>query len=266
MTLAASWKTVIRSPRALDKQPFIYTRKLTRSDGRRVEVKLVLRYILAFVAVLAITTPSNESRAQSGEDGTITVVQPKPLLRRKRLELVPRVSWTFSTPYKQSLGAGGSLYYNVAERFSLGPTFEWFKFDPSIHGTTGRYDNVIDTTAHVPQYNLLDFYGGLDLTYVPAYGKFKIGRSIQYFDVALTLGGGVARNQVQEIVPAFALAIAARVYFNRWLGMTLEYRNRFSVQKWHDDKTHVWSDGSIGLAFNILIPPKFHYTNEEGDQ
>src|SRR5690625_7013866 len=79
---------------------------------------------MAFLAAIAILMPLSESNAQSGEDGTITVVQPKPLLRRNRLELVPRASWTFSDPYTQSLGVGGSLYYNVAERFSLGPTFE----------------------------------------------------------------------------------------------------------------------------------------------
>lgn len=226
----------------------------------------VLRYIMVLMASLAILIPSSESRAQSGEDGTITVVQPKPLLRRNRLELVPRVSWTFSDPYTQSLGVGGSLYYNIAERFSLGPTFEWFKFGKGLRDTTRRYDEVIDTTSYVPQYNLLNYYAGLDLTYVPAYGKFLMFGSITYFDVYLTLGGGVVQNQINEIAPAFVAAVGARIYFNRWLGVTLEYRNRFSIQKWHDDKNHVWSDGSIGLGINILIPFNFKYKNEEGAQ
>lgn len=222
----------------------------------------VLRYIMAFLAAIAILMPLSESNAQSGEDGTITVVQPKPLLRRNRLELVPRTSWTFSDPYTQSLGVGGSLYYNIAERFSLGPTFEWFKFGRGLRDTTRRYDEVIDTTSYVPQYNLLNYYAGLDLTYVPAYGKFLMFGSITYFDVFLTLGGGVVQNQVNDIAPAFVAAIGARIYFNRWLGVTLEYRNRFSIQKWHDDKNHVWSDGSIGLGINILIPFNFKYKNE----
>lgn len=228
----------------------------------------VVRYILALTAILALMTPIKESSAQSREDGTITVVQPKPVLRRQRVELVPRVSWTFNDPATQSLGVGGSLYYNATERFSFGPTFEWFDFGPKLRGTTGRYDDVIDTTSYVPQYVLLDYYAGLDFTYVPAYGKFVMFRnSISYFDVYITLGGGVVRNQARDISPAGSAAIGTRVYFNRWLGMSLEYRHRLSGQQLaHNDKKVVWSTASVGLGLNILLPFNFTYKHEEGDR
>lgn len=227
----------------------------------------VLRYILAFVAAVVVFAPMEDTSAQSREDGTITVVQPKPVLRRQRVELVPRVSWTFSDPVTQSFGVGGSLYYNVSERFSLGPTFEWFDFGPKLRGTTGRYDDVIDTTSYVPQYVLLDYYGGLDFTYVPAYGKFVSFGSISYFDVYITLGAGVVRNQARDISPAGVAAVGARIYFNRWLGVSLEYRHRLSGQQLaHKDSKSVWSTGSVALGLNILMPFNFKYKHEEGDR
>lgn len=237
------------------------------SHWRRVEVNSVVRYILALAACLAVMTPLEESSAQGREDGTITVVQPKPVLRRQRVEFVPRASWTFNDPVSQSFGLGGSLYYNATERFSFGPTFEWFDFGPKLRGTTGRYDDVIDTTSYVPQFVLLDFYAGLDLTYVPAFGKFVMFRkSITYFDVYVTLSGGVVRNSADVISPAGAVAVGTRLYFNRWLGMSLEYRNRLSIQEMNGGKNRLWSTASVALGLNILLPFNFKYKHEEGDR
>lgn len=223
----------------------------------------VVRYILAIAAILVVLSPQAESSAQSGEDGTITVVQPKPVLRRQRLELVPRASWTFNDPISQSFGVGGSLYYNVSERFALGPTFEWFDFGPKLRGTTGRYDEFIDTTAYVPEYVLLDWYAGLDVTYIPAYGKFVLFRkSIIYFDIYLTLGGGVVSNWKGDISPAGVVAAGARMYFNRWLGVSLEYRDRISMQEIPSGK-RVWNTASVGLGLNIMMPFNFRYKHSE---
>lgn len=215
------------------------------------------------MAMMVVLAPLSESSAQSVADGTITVVQPKPVLRRQRLELVPRASYTLNDPYTHQFGVGGSLYYNVSERFYLGPTFEWFDLGPTLGGTTGRYDEVIDTTAQVPEYMLLDWYAGMDFSFIPAYGKFVLFRkAIVYFDVYVTLGGGVVTNYLGDLSPAGVIAIGARAYFNKWLGIHVELRDRISVQEF-DSGNRVWNTATAMVGLNIMLPFKFRYTYAE---
>ena len=227
----------------------------------------VVRYILALTALVAVFAPQPEARAQQAEDGTITIVQPKPVLRRQRVEFIPRASYTLNDPYTIQVGAGASLYYNISERLSLGPTFEWFNFGPKVSGTTQRYDEVIDTTAQVPEYVLLDWYAGLDVSFIPAYGKFLLfRRTVVYFDVYATLGAGVVTNSHGDLSPAGALALGTRAYFNKWLGIHLELRDRISSQELPSGN-RVWNTVTAMIGFNILLPFNFRYTYaEEGGQ
>lgn len=223
----------------------------------------VVRYILALAAMLVVFAPLSDSSAQSVADGTITIVQPKPVLRRQRIELVPRASYTLNDPYTQQVGAGASLHYNVSERFYLGPTFEWFDFGPKLRGTTSRYDEVIDTTGQVPEYMLLDWAATMDFSFIPAYGKFVLFRkAIVYFDVYVTLGGGVVTNYLGELSPAGAVAIGARAYFNSWIGIHAELRDRISVQEFASGN-RVWNTATAMVGLNIMLPFKFRYTYAE---
>lgn len=227
----------------------------------------VVRYILALTAMLVVLSPLSESSAQSSEDGTITVVQPKPVLRRQRLELVPRASYTLNDPYTTQFGVGGSLYYNVSERFYFGGTFEWFDFGSKLSTPTARFDEVIDVTGQVPEYVLLDWYAGADFSFIPAYGKFVLFRkAIVYFDVYLTLGAGVVTNSHGDLSPAGALGIGARAYFNKWLGIHMEFRDRISMQELPSGNNRVWNTASAMVGLNIMLPFNFRYTYAEEGQ
>ena len=228
-------------------------------------MRTVLRWSIAIALLAGLMLPPEVASAQTVRDGTITVIQPKPVLRRNRLELVPRVSWTIGEPFVEQLGVGGSLNYNVSERFSFGGTFEWFDFGPGVGGTTRRYNDVVAATRAVPEYVLLDYYAGADFTFVPAYGKFVLfNSSIVYYDLFVTLGGGVVHNGV-DLRPAGVLAVGARTYFNRWLGMTVEFRDRMSVQELPSRQV-LWHTASVMLGFNILMPFNFRYRYDEGGE
>ncbi len=226
----------------------------------RIALRAALMLVIAAPAFLSTT-----ASAQEIEDGTITVVQPKPLLRRHRVELAPRFSVQLNDPYIQQFAVGGNLNYNVSERLSIGAAFDWFDFGPSFGGTTGAFDEVIETTSRVPEYVQLDWYAGLDFNFIPVYGKFDLfRRSIVYWDLYLTIGGGVAHNGT-DISPGGTLAIGVHTYFNRWLGVYFEYRDRLSIQEL-DTRTVLWNMGTAGVGFSIFLPAGFNYTyqQEEG--
>lgn len=226
----------------------------------------VLRFIMALAATVAVMTPWQSAHAQSGSDAEITVIQPKPLLRRQRIELVPRASWTLNDPYVDQLSVGGSLFYSATERFFFGPTFEWFDFGPNVGGTTGRFDDVVDATNTVPEVAVLDWYAGIDFSWIPAYGKFVLfNRSVVYFDLFVTIGAGVAYNG-RDYVPGGVLAIGAHTYFNRWFGMTFEYRDRLTYQELPSGNNRLWQTASVSVGLNFFIPPNFRYTYDEEEE
>lgn len=219
--------------------------------------------LLAATLVL-VATPS-EAPAQQLEDGTITVVQPKPVLRRQRLQLTPRFASTLNDAIMRQYSVGGTLAYNVSERVYVGGIFEWFDFDGAIGGTTQSYEEVIDQTRSVPEIAPLTWIGGLDVGYVPAYGKLVLfNKAIGYFDLYLS-GGPMAVESQRGVHVGGHLGIGFNLYFNRWLGLNTEFRDRMTVEELTEAGNSFTNTvtGSIGLT--IMLPFNFRYRYDEED-
>ena len=90
------------------------------------------------------------AQAQTVEDGTITVIQPRPVLRRNRVDLSTSFGTTLNTPLYRQYVVTGSLGFNISETLSIAGTFEWFDFDDALGGKTQDYEDVIGTTVSVP--------------------------------------------------------------------------------------------------------------------
>ncbi|MCB9507542.1 MAG: outer membrane beta-barrel domain-containing protein [Myxococcales bacterium] len=224
------------------------------------------RNVALAVAALASVVAGAEASAQEIPDGTITVIQPKPVLRRHRVSLTPRVGTTINDAVLRQWTVGGSLSLNISERLFIGGTFEAFDFGGALGGTTGAYEDVIETTAAVPEVAPLEWYGGLDVGFVPLYGKFVLfNKAIGYFDLYVSAGAG-AVSSAGETHGGGAVAAGANLYFNRWLGVNTEFRDRLTIEDLPVGGRSLTNTvtGTVGLV--ILMPFNFRYTYDEGAQ
>ena len=212
------------------------------------------------LTLLGVATPT---WAQNIEDGTITVIQPKPVLRHHRVQLTPRFATTVNEPLYRQYSVGGTLSYNISERVAIGGTFAHFDLGANLGGTTDRYEQVIRETATIPELAPLTWYGGLDVTFVPLYGKLQVfNRAILFWDLYTTLGAGVVESSTSPH-PAGTVAFGANVYFTRWLGMNTEFRDIISSEELPSGNALIHTaTTSIGLT--LFIPFNFRYADERG--
>ena len=211
------------------------------------------------LALLAVAWQPVEVCGQQIEDGTITVIQPKPTLRRHRVQLTPRIGSTINDAILRQFSIGGSLAYNLSERLSIGGTFEWFDFDNQLGGTTAAYEEVIDATRAVPELAPLDWWGGVEVSFVPLYGKLVLfNKTIGYFDL-YTAGGVGAVDSQRGVHVGGSLAGGVNLYFNRWLGLNTEFRDRITIEELASGENSFTNTvtASIGLTFLL---GKFEYT------
>jgi len=210
-----------------------------------------------FVAVAPGTV-----HAQTLSEGEIAIIQPKPVLLRERVEVIPRFGVTFNDPLISQFLAGGSLYYHINEQFHIGGTFEWYDFGSDFGGPTETYDEVIAVSSTIPELSPLTYYAGLDFGWVPIHGKFALFNStIVYYDIYAVIGAG-AVSSTGDPRPAGSLAIGQRTFITDWLALLLELRDRAYVEETRagNSFTNVITV-SAGLSF--FIPPAFDYAVHE---
>ncbi len=223
---------------------------------------LVLALVLATAA--AVVLPSGAA-AQQIEDGTITVIQPKPTLRRHRLQLTPRIGSTINDAILRQFAVGATLAYNPSERLYIGGTFEWFDFNNQLGGTTAAYEEVIDQTGAVPELAPLTFWGGVEVGFLPLYGKLVLfNKTIGYFDMYVSGGVGAVDSQ-RGIHVGGSVAGGFNLYFNRWLGLNTEFRDRITIEELASGDNSFTNTVTASLGLTILLG-KFEYTfDEEGE-
>ena len=219
------------------------------------------------LALVAVAWPPPTAQAQQIEDGTITVIQPKPTLRRHRLQLTPRMGSTINDALLRQFAVGATLAYNPSERISVGGTFEWMDFDNQLGGTTQAYEEVIDTTGAIPELAPLNWWAGVDVAFLPLYGKLVLfNKTIGYFDLYVSGGIGVVDSQRDPHVGG-SVAAGVNLYFNSWLGLNTEFRDRMTREELGSG-SHSFTNtvtASVGFTF-LLGRAEYTYDDEEAGQ
>ena len=219
------------------------------------------------LALVAVAWPLPTAHAQQIEDGTITVIQPKPTLRRNRLQLTPRMGSTINDALLRQFALGATLGYNPSERVSVGVTFEWMDFDNQLGGTTQAYEEVIDTTGAIPELAPLDWWAGVDVAFVPVYGKLVLfNKTIGYFDLYASGGLGAVDSQ-RGVHVGGAVAGGVNLYFNGWLGLNTEFRDRITIEELGSGSNSLTNTVTASMGFTFLIGrAEYTYDSEEGGQ
>jgi outer membrane beta-barrel protein len=237
-----------------------------------------LALIGALLAFCAATATPSDSFAQdkSGQKETlkrkfkdkIHVVQPKPVLQKMRFELAPRLGMTVNDSVVRNYRVGLNANFHIMEALYLGLTFDWYDFGGALGGPTDTFEQVQNQTGTVPESAVLNWFAGLEIGYVPFWGKFAIfNRSIAFYDFAITVGGGAVNGESLAIPSPYTtgggtLSLQGRIFMNKWIAMTLEVRDVIFLAELDGASGALSNVASMGLGVSFFLPTKFKYSDK----
>ena len=230
---------------------------------------------LAMVAMAspgwAATKPKQQVRKKFRDK--IHVVQRKPVLQKKRFELSPSFGTTFNDPLYRSFKLGVAGRYHINERLFVGGLFDWYDFGGTLGGPTDVRARVISQTNSAPDTPVPIWAGGLEVGFVPIFGKFSLfNRKLGFYDVGVSAGGMYVSSRSLRLPaatqgPGATLSIFNHIFLSEWFSLNFEVRETlyFATIRGADSPqmSHaVTASGGIGLYF----PRRFEYTAPEGSE
>jgi hypothetical protein len=107
----------------------------------------------------------------------IYAVQQIYALRLKRLELGPSAAFTLNDPYLKHYGLGFAANYWFTNVLAIGVNFIWYDWGVNpLESSTDLVDRVGNQYRLGVPINVWQFGLWANFTYVPFYGKFKVGK------------------------------------------------------------------------------------------
>lgn len=204
-----------------------------------------------------------EARKPLGEQ--IFAVQQIYALRVRRFELNPYWSQSLNDQFVGHPGPGLAINFYPWNVFGIGISGTYFnKFN-----TDSKFNADVRRAARVGvPLNEYDWNASVNLTYVPAYGKFAgFGDFIFQYDAYIVAGGGLIstrpipvfdpdyRNFSFKTKPAGNVGIGLRIFFYRWLAAVLELRDYIYQEELENTATGgsgqmqgARCDGSTGVS------------------
>lgn len=239
-----------------------------------VRARRVLMTALAALATVAMSAP--EAQAQQVRKkfkDKIHVIQRKPVLQKKRFELAPRFGVSFNDPLYRSFKVGLNANYHITERLFVGGTFDWYDFGGTLGGPTDAYEKVISQANSAADTPIPNFSGGLEVGFVPIFGKFSLFNSkLGFYDVGISAGGGYVSSKSVALPAASGgaggtVSVFTHLFINEWVSLNFEIRDTiyFATLQGADgtSMSHaVTAAGGVGLFF----PKKFTYTTAESSE
>lgn len=220
----------------------------------------------------------------------IYAVQQIYALRLKRLEIAPSAAFTLNDPYLKRYGLGFAMNYWFTNVLAVGVNFIWYDWgtNPFERGTNFIPRIQDQFRLGVP---INDWQFGLwaNFTYVPFYGKFKVGKKKLFqWDSYLIGGIGLMRTQPIPVFDpeirsfgwqndvAFNVGIGLRIFLTRYLTFFTEFRaymwpdkyenvnvapgpDRNDPSTWLQSGSSFVANTSIQLGVTLFLPTKFEY-------
>lgn len=240
-----------------------------------MSAKLRIAAIIGAFAFCATAVPTQTAWAQEQEQqikrkfkDKIHVVQPKPVLQKGRFELSPRFGMTVNDSVTRNFKVGVNANYHIIESLYVGGLFEWYDFGSALGGSTDVFEQVQNQTGTIPEGAVLNWFGGLELGYVPFWGKFALFNStIAFYDFAITVGGGGVNAKSLQIPTAYTtgggtVALSGRIFFNKWIALSLEVRDIIFLANLNNATGALTNIASIGLGASFFLPTSFEYSEK----
>lgn len=162
-------------------------------------------------------------------------------LRVRRFEVNPYWAFSLNDQFVSHPGPGLALNYYITNVLAVGLNFNYyrpFNVDSDFNAQVRRAARV---GVPLTEYN---WGGAVNMTYVPAYGKFAgFGDFIFHYDAYVVGGvGAISTRPIPVIDPdnrnfdwqtkvAFNAGLGLRIFFNRWFAAVLEVRDYIYNEK-----------------------------------
>lgn len=224
---------------------------------------------MAFFAVLATSAlVSNSAFAQDERvrkkfDDKIHVVQPKPVLQKGRFELQPKFGFSLNDAINRSFMLGVNANYHITEPLYVGGLFEWYDYGGALGGETNTFELVSNQTGTDADAAKINYMAGLEVGYVPIYGKFAIFNSgIVYYDIAVTLGGAFISAE-SVLLPSAQntggglIGISGRAFLTRWLAVNVFLRDTIFMADLQGASGSLTNIVMTGLGVSFYLPTDF---------
>lgn len=232
----------------------------------------------SLIGDLAAEEPEAKS---SGENGPklaevseeIYAVQQIYALRKNRIELMPSFGFSLNDPFVSHANIGAGANYWITNVLAVGANLNWYQ---GLEQESELNFHVRRSTRLGTRPTQFQFGASLNMTYVPAYGKFSMfKRYIFQWDAYLEGGIGVMRTrpvpvvdpQIRSFDYTYKLsilnpALGLRVFVTKWLAVFGEARVYPYLEKLENlnvglgetarAKKDSWLDSSSTLVFNVV--------------
>lgn len=245
---------------------------MTRYKMKVARFAVTLLTVCSVVQLLGVgTSYADDTRVRKKFKDRIMVVQPKPVLQRNRVEIIPTFRASLNDQVVQNFSVGATINYHILESLYVGATFDWGDFGSSFGGITGFAKEVSQSTGATPDGIKLNWDAFVEIGYVPIMGKLAIFNSaIGYYDLSIYAGGGylayepILENQT-KYTGGGVIGLTARAFLADWCALTLSLRDVIFMGEFGpgDNDSTLTNIVSAGLGFSIYIPFSFQYSQAD---
>ena len=230
-------------------------------------IPTIIGALLLMCAVASTASAQQQVRKKFKKD-RIHVLQPKPVLQKKRFELVPRFGLTFNDSVNRNFKVGVNANFHIAEPFYVGGIFEWYNLG-TLGGATNTFKEATSRTGTNVDSAVINYYGGLELGFVPVWGKFSLVNNwVVFYDIAVTAGGLFINAQslqlpTEKSTGGGTISIAGRMFLNKWIAFNVELRDVLflaDISSGGETVSSFTNVASIGFGFSFYLPTGFEYT------
>lgn len=242
-----------------------------------------MKHVFSALATLAIVCGAANAYAQTSDEANnaedalaedvealadvIRVIQQRPILRAHRLEVQTLFGLGLSDTMFQHMAPVLNMRFHIDERWSVGASGAYYF--PDTHGhdyplstTSAVFEDVAGTFEVFPEKAVIEWFAGVDAAFIPVDGKFALFNNyILYFDFYVLAGGGVLQTSRSATPkPAGMVGLGWRLTFNRWLAMTLEFRDHLYVESYNAGNefvNHVMFQAGLSWWFPVDFDYRF---------
>ncbi len=192
-------------------------------------------------------------RDRQAEIDLIRVIQRRPFLRQKRVEVAPFIGTNVNDALVSIFVAGGSLNYHLTEVMSVGVNGGY-----SLGTETDLFDRVIEDYELFPQISKVKWYATLNFQYAFIYGKFALFNTwIIPWDTYALLGAGFTQTELDGHL-TIAAGIGQRYFMNRWFTLNVELRDQVYNEN-YPAGSEIVNNLMFTAGVSFFIPPDFEY-------
>ncbi len=195
----------------------------------------------------------SNQKAKKAERDLVRVIQRRPFLRKKRVELAPFIGTNINDSLTNVFVAGGTLTYHLTEVMGIGINAAY-----SLGGESDLFHQVLEDYEVYPQISTVLWYANLQFQYAPIYGKFALFNNwILPWDIYALVGAGYAQTELGGH-PSLSVGAGTRFMLSKWFTVNLEVRDNIFIEDYPSESVLV-NNVLFSGGISFFIPPTFEY-------